>query len=297
MSMDRRSILKVGGLLGGALGAGKLLDIEALANPTADRVASLPVLDRVKIEPGEDVLIRMQRELVRAMNKPIEQRRWGMVIDTRKCVGCHSCNVGCIMENKLPPGVVYRPVIDLEVGRYPNVGRKFLPRPCMQCDNPPCVPVCPVNATWKRADGVVVIDYNVCIGCRYCITACPYQARTFDFGQNWASNAASGRDGGLALETGRKYEQEPSFEYGTNWHRGEGVIPKSPVGNARKCTFCVHRLEHRQLPMCVTTCIGRATLFGDLNDQGALVSQQVIRNNAVSLKAELGTAPKVIYLI
>ena len=295
--MNRRSLLKVGGLLGGALGAGKLLDAEALANLTADRVASLPVLDRVKIEPGEDVLIRMQRELVRAMSKPIEQRRWGMVIDTRKCVGCHSCNVGCIMENKLPPGVVYRPVIDLEVGRYPNVGRKFLPRPCMQCDNPPCVPVCPVKATWKRADGVVVIDYNVCIGCRYCITACPYQARTFDFGQNWASNAASGRDGGLALETGRKYEQEPSFEYGTNWHRGEGVIPKSPVGNARKCTFCVHRLEHRQLPMCVTTCIGRATLFGDLNDQGTLVSQQVIRNNAVSLKAELGTAPKVIYLI
>lgn len=264
---------------------------------TADRVANLLVLDRVKIEPGEDVLIRMQRELVRAMSKPIEQRRWGMVIDTRKCVGCHSCNVGCIMENKLPPGVVYRPVIDLEVGRYPNVGRKFLPRPCMQCENPPCVPVCPVKATWKRADGVVVIDYNVCIGCRYCITACPYQARTFDFGQNWASNAAFGRDGGLALETGRKYEEEPSFEYGTNWHRAEGVIPKSPVGNARKCTFCVHRLEHRQLPMCVTTCIGRATLFGDLNDQGTLVSQQVIRNNAVSLKAELGTAPKVIYLI
>ncbi|SPF43673.1 Phenylacetyl-CoA:acceptor oxidoreductase PadC subunit (fragment) [Syntrophobacter sp. SbD1] len=231
------------------------------------------------------------------MSKPIEQRRWGMVIDTRKCVGCHSCNVGCIMENKLPPGVVYRPVIDLEVGSYPNVNRKFLPRPCMQCDNPPCVPVCPVKATWKRTDGVVVIDYNVCIGCRYCITACPYQARTFDFGQNWSNNAASGRDGGLALETGRKYEQEPSFEYGATWRRGDGVIPKSPVGNARKCTFCVHRLEHSQLPMCVTTCIGRATVFGDLNEPGTLVSQQVIRNNAVSLKAELGTAPKVVYLI
>jgi molybdopterin-containing oxidoreductase family iron-sulfur binding subunit len=91
-----------------------------------------------------------------------------MVIDTRKCVGCHSCKVGCVMENKLPPGVVYRPVIDLEVGTYPNVGRKFLPRPCMQCDNPPCVPVCPVNTTWKRPDGVVEIDYTVCIGCRYC---------------------------------------------------------------------------------------------------------------------------------
>ncbi len=296
--MDRRSFLKVSGLIGGTLGAADLLTIgDALANPNADRTASLPVLDRVKAEPGEDVLIRMQRELVRAMNKPLEKRRWGMIIDTRKCVACHSCTVGCIMENKLPPGVVYRPVIDQEIGSYPNVSRRFLPRPCMQCDNPPCVPVCPVKATWKRPDGVVVIDYNVCIGCRYCITACPYQARTFDFGQNWDHNAAHGNDGGLALETCRKYAQEPSFEYGTTWSRSEGVIPKSPVGNARKCTFCVHRLEHRQLPMCVTTCLGRATLFGDLNDPATLVSQQAVRNNAVSLKPELGTEPKTRYLL
>lgn len=296
--MDRRSLLKAGGLLGGALGTGGLLaDGEALANPPAARVVSLPVLNRVKVGQGEDVLIRMQRELVTAMSKPIGQRRWGMVIDTRKCVGCHACTVGCIMENKLPPGVVYRPTIELEVGSYPNVSRKFLPRPCMQCDNPPCVPVCPVKATWKRDDGVVVIDYNVCIGCRYCITACPYQARTFDFGENWSDNAASGGDGGLALETCRKYQQEPSFEYGAIWNRREGVIPESPVGNARKCTFCVHRLEHLQLPMCVTTCIGRCTFFGDLNEPGNLVSQQAIRNDAVTLKADLGTAPKVVYLI
>ena len=296
--MDRRSFVKIGGLLGGALGAADLLFIgDALANPAAEGSVSLPVLDRVKAEPGEDVLIRMQRELVRALNKPIEKRRWGMVIDTRKCVGCHSCNVGCIMENKLPPGVVYRPVIDQEVGSYPNVGRRFLPRPCMQCDNPPCVPVCPVKATWKRPDGVVVIDYDVCIGCRYCITACPYQARTFDFGENWDSKAAAGDDGGLALKTCRKYGQEPSFEYGALWHRREGVIPKSPVGNARKCTFCAHRLEHCQLPMCVTTCIGRSTFFGDLNDPTTLVSQLVAQNNAVSLKPELGTEPKVIYLL
>jgi molybdopterin-containing oxidoreductase family iron-sulfur binding subunit len=167
----------------------------------------------------------------------------------------------------------------------------------MQCDDPPCVPVCPVKATWKRPDGVVVIDYNVCIGCRYCITACPYQARTFDFGENWDKNAAFGNDGGLALKTCRKYEEEPSFEYGATWHRGEGAIPKSPVGNARKCTFCVHRLEHLQLPMCVTTCIGRSTFFGDLNDPTTLVSQQVIQNNAVRLKPELGTTPKVFYLL
>ena len=252
---------------------------------------------RIDGSVSEDVLIRMQRELVRAFEKPMNQRRWGMVIDTRKCVGCHSCTVGCVMENKLPPGVVYRPVIDMEVGTYPNVTRKFLPRPCMQCENPPCVPVCPVEATWKREDGITVIDYNVCIGCRYCITACPYQARTSDFGENWTSAAAHGTEDALALDGAQSYENQPNFEYGKKWERGEGVIPKSPVGNARKCTFCAHRLDAGQLPMCVTTCLGRATFFGDLNDSKSLVSELIVRNNATRLKEELGTEPKVFYLV
>ncbi|SNS19620.1 phenylacetyl-CoA:acceptor oxidoreductase PadC subunit [Humidesulfovibrio mexicanus] len=296
--MQRRDILKAGAVLGGAVALGKLAAGSAvLAGETEAKAGAPAVLERVKPAPGEDVHIRMQRELVRAMKKPLAERRWGMVIDTRKCVGCHSCTVGCVMENKLPPGVVYRPVIDMESGAYPNVGRKFLPRPCMQCENPPCVPVCPVKATWKRADGIIVIDYDACIGCRYCITACPYQARTYDFGQNFSQNAASGKDGGLALDTGRKYEKEPSFEYGSTWTRGEGLLPKSPVGNARKCTFCAHRLEHYQLPMCVSTCIGRSTFFGDMNDPKSLVAGLVARNNAVLLKGELGTAPKVFYLV
>ncbi len=242
----------------------------------------------------EDVLIRMQRDLERALAKPLEQRRWVMVIDTRKCVACHACTVGCIMENKLPPGVVYRPVIDMEIGEYPNVQRTFLPRPCMQCDNPPCTPVCPVEATWKRPDGIVEIDYDVCIGCRYCITACPYGARTFDFGENWTDGAARGEDAALALTGGRAYEQEPSYEYGETWRR-QGL--DSPVGNARKCQFCLHRIEKGMLPMCVTTCIGRATFFGDANDPKTLVSQLIARKNVMRLKEELGTKPKVYYLV
>lgn len=298
MDERRRSFLKAGALLGGAMGMGAVADGAAARAAEPERRLPPPaILEHMPARPDEDVHVRMQRDLVRAMGKPLEQRRWGMVIDTRKCVGCHACTVGCVMENKLPPGVVYRPVIDLETGTYPNVGRKFLPRPCMQCDNPPCVPVCPVKATWKRADGVVVIDYDLCIGCRYCITACPYQARTFDFGRDWSHNAAHGPDGGLALDTGRRYEREPNFEYGALWRREEGIVPKSPVGNARKCTFCSHRLEHYQLPMCVTTCIGRATFFGDFNDPKSLVSTLRTRNNAVLLKEELGTAPKVAYLI
>jgi len=96
----------------------------------------------------EDVLLRMQEDLKRALEKPAAERRWVMVIDLRRCIGCHACTIACVAENNLPPGVVYRPVLSEEFGTYPNVTMRFLPRPCMQCDNPPCVPVCPVNATY-----------------------------------------------------------------------------------------------------------------------------------------------------
>jgi len=236
--------------------------------------------DQIKPDP----LIRMQQELKRALKKPLHERRWVMVIDLRKCVGCHACTIGCIAENKLPPGVVYRPVIEEEIGEYPNVRMRFIPRPCMQCDDPPCTPVCPVNATYKRPDGIVEIDYNKCIGCRYCITACPYNARTADFGENYTDNTPELQE----------YEKIPNFEYGKRWDRTkEG----SPVGNARKCHFCLHRLNVGMLPMCVTTCIGRATYFGDANDPNSLVSELIAQPNVMRLKEELGTKPKVYYLL
>ncbi len=272
--------------------------LDSAAATTAPTPVPMPPAPfRIAATADEDVLVRMQRDLQRALKKPKKDRRWGMVIDTRKCIGCDACTVGCSMENKLPPGVVYRPVIDMEVGTYPNVTRQFLPRPCMQCENPPCVPVCPVGATRKGEDGIVTIDYDACIGCRYCITACPYQARTFDFGANWTNNAASGPAGALALTSVSEYEHKPSFEYSEQWTRNDGPIPGSPVGNARKCTFCAHRLDVGMLPMCVSTCLGRATFFGDLNDPESIVSELSSSPNATRLKEELGTEPKVYYLV
>ena len=231
-----------------------------------------------------DVLERMREELQRAIKKPVHQRRWVMVIDLRKCIGCHACTIACIAENKLPPGVVYRPVITEELGEYPNVSMRFIPRPCMQCDNPPCVPVCPVKATYKRPDGVIEIDYNACIGCRYCITACPYNARTSDFGLYYSDHTPQRA----------AYDEAPSFEYGRRWKR-EGE--RSPIGNARKCHFCLHRLEAGQLPACTTSCVGRATFFGDANDPESLVSELISKPNVMRLKEELGTKPKVYYLV
>ena len=232
----------------------------------------------------ENHLLRMQEDLKRAMAKPIEQRRWIMVIDQEKCVGCSACTIACVAENHLPPGVVYRPVIDEEIGEYPNVRRRFLPRPCMQCAEPPCVPVCPVDATYKRPDGVVEIDYKRCIGCRYCVPACPYGARTFDFGGNYSDDTPAKAS----------YELIPSPEYGKNWKR-EGE--RSPIGNVRKCQFCVHRTEAGMLPACVTTCIGHATYFGDKNDENSLVSELIGSPRVMRLLEELGTEPGVYYLM
>jgi Fe-S-cluster-containing dehydrogenase component len=234
----------------------------------------------------ENLVVRMQKDVQRALEKPVNERRWGMVIDLRKCVGCHACTVSCVAENKLPPGVVYRPVLEEEIGTYPNVTRRFLPRPCMQCDNPPCVPVCPVKATYMRPDGIVAINYDDCIGCRYCLTACPYSARTFDVGYTYTEGTPEQQ----------AYELLPTYEYGVERERVPGS-EHSPVGNARKCHFCLHRLEAGQLPACVTTCIGVANYFGDLNDPESLVAEMAASPNTITLKEELGTRPKVTYLV
>lgn len=248
----------------------------------------------LEVMEGQDVLIRMQAELQRALQKPVEQRRWVMVIDLRKCVGCSACTIACVAENNLPPGVVYRPVIETEVGTYPNVRRAFLPRPCMQCDNPPCVPVCPVGATYKDENGVVVIDYDVCIGCRYCIPACPYAARTFDFGQTYTQPAPVVEGVVLGRNGSEEYERVANFEYTQAWDR---YADDSPIGNVRKCHFCLHRLNEGMLPACTTTCIGRATYFGDANDPDSLVAELVASPYVMRLKEEMGTEPRVYYLM
>ncbi len=243
----------------------------------------------------QDVLVRMQADLKRAWDKPKNQRRWVMVLDLRKCVGCHACTISCVAENKLPPGVVYRPVLEDEMGTYPNVTRRFIPRPCMQCDNPPCTDVCPVNATYKNDDGVVVVDYDQCIGCRYCVTACPYAARTFDFGQTYTAGTAEATGLIVGQASADDYERAANFEYGEAHART--AADESPIGNVRKCHFCLHRLAAGMLPSCTTTCIGRATYFGDANDPDSVVSELIASPNVMRLKEELGTEPRVYYLL
>jgi molybdopterin-containing oxidoreductase family iron-sulfur binding subunit len=297
--VNRRDFLK--GLIGVggasvAIAAYESLVLSPESLLAEDEVASIAGPDEVltSADGTVDVLERMRVELKRALQKTPQERRWVMVIDLRKCVGCHACTIGCVAENKLPPGVVYRPVLEEEWGTYPNVGRRFVPRPCMQCDNPPCTPVCPVNATFKNEEGVVIVNYDQCIGCRACLTACPYGARTSDFGltYNEPNPVADGVIAGRAVA--EQYERAANFEYSEPRPREER---QSPIGNARKCHFCLHRIKVGELPACVTTCIGRATLFGDANDPTSLVSEMIAQPNVMRLKEELGTSPRVYYLV
>lgn len=270
------------GLIAPVLGA----DEEPVTQPQGipNREDLEPIIDLPESVTGEHPHRRMMVDLHRALEKPKDQRKWAMVIDLRKCTGCNGCNIACISENKLPPGTTYRPVMTENKGSYPNVSKRFVPRPCMQCEDPPCVPVCPVNATWKRDDGIVTISYDKCIGCRYCITACPYSARVFDSGHFYGEFAGGER---------QPYEELPSPEYKEYRVREKG---RSPIGNARKCHFCIHRIERGELPACVLTCMGWATFFGDMSDSKSLVSELLGQPNVEILKEEMGTVPKVFYL-
>jgi Fe-S-cluster-containing dehydrogenase component len=217
--------------------------------------------------------------------------RYGMVIDTRRCVGCRACVVACKAENKTPPGVYYNVVVE-DTRNSADDRPLFLSKPCFQCEHPPCVDVCPVSATFKRTqDGIVVVDYDRCIGCRYCIAACPYGARTFDFGESYP-----------ASEEATPWVAVPSPEYRQYRVREH---ERSPVGNVRKCTFCPHLQDEDgrydqaagRWPACVKTCTGHAIHFGDFDDPNSEVSGLLRERQAIRLKEELGTEPNVYYLL
>ncbi len=237
-------------------------------------------------------LVRMQEDLQRALQKPIERRNWAMVIDTRKCIGCFSCAVACVAENVLPPGVTYRTVLDIEVGRYPGVQRILKPMNCQQCENPPCVPaaneVAP-GSMERRPDGVVVINYERARGREVFAAvrqACPYKLAVFFDDGRFHTDGTPAR---------QAYELRPSPEYGRRSSRTDG---RAPVNTIRKCHFCLHRLEAGMLPACVTTCVGVAMYFGDLNDSGSLIAQMLKeqRDKVMRVHESKGTKPRVYYL-
>ena len=209
--------------------------------------------------------------------------RWAMVADLGRCVGCQTCTAACKHTNATAPGVQWRKVLDFEVGEFPHVQRAFVPVGCMHCDDPPCMDVCPSRATKKRGDGLVTIDYDICIGCAYCAVACPFQAR-------WRVD-------------------KPNAAYGTTSMRHE-TMREHPERRsvAQKCTFCVDRIDgglakgltpgmdHEATPACVNSCIADALHFGDINDSTSNVSKLLAGNEHFRMHEEIGTGPNFFYL-
>jgi phenylacetyl-CoA:acceptor oxidoreductase subunit 1 len=210
------------------------------------------------------------------------KKRYGMVVDVNRCVGCQTCTIACKHANDTMPGVQWRSVLDVEQGGYPDVERFFLVVGCQHCAEPPCVPVCPTGATYQRDDGLVAMRYDLCIGCGYCAVACPYQARTL--------------------------AHEMKFYYGKATAQEAHTAHAERIGVAQKCTFCIDRVEEAQAsgltpgvdlevtPACAAACIAKAIRFGDFNDPASEVSQLVAERPSFQINDFLGTDPQIKYL-
>lgn len=233
--------------------------------------------------------------------------KWGMVIDLEKCTGCQACTTACAMENGLLPGEHWQDVLYYTEGRYPSAQLKWFPRPCMQCENPSCVHVCPVRATYKTEDGVVLVDWDRCIGCKYCIIACPYGVRFYSDERSLIDADIRDVFPGDRDHTWRPPWQMP--ESNEDRKRGIGI---QPPGVVSKCTFCYHRISNAPpgtadldpddpelrdcTPACVVTCAPGARYFGDLDNPESKVRQLIADKRGVRLLDHLGNKPQVYYL-
>ena len=293
--IDRRTALKgVGATLGLAAFGAAISPLAELRNQTSlgeflqkhfkemddeDRAAVFARIEQeTKDQYGADVTVRDHR--------PIPGVRFAYAINLSLCNGNGRCAEACHRENnhdrdtnqsyirvfEMPKGTQ-----DLEHGNatydhsVPQEGHYYLPVQCFQCDDPPCVDVCPVEATWQEEDGIVVVDYNWCIGCRYCQAACPYHARRF----NWKKPTIPAE------------EVNPDQGYLSNRIRPAGVV--------EKCHFCLHRTREGRMPACLEACPTGARIFGNMLDEQSQISHVLRTKRCFVLKEDLGTIPTLFY--
>jgi molybdopterin-containing oxidoreductase family iron-sulfur binding subunit len=228
---------------------------------------------------GCSLLAAAGRKLVAA----VAPARWGMAIDTAKCLkkeNCTKCTEVCHQIHNVPaiPDArrevrwiwkePFKHVFREQVDEYSSLRDAPVMVMCNHCDNPPCVRVCPTQATWKREDGIVAMDWHRCIGCRYCMAACPYGSRSF----NWS-------------------DPRPFI------HNANAEFPARTKGVVEKCTFCTERVAVGKLPACVEACPEKALVFGNLADPNSEIRQLLRTRQHIRRKPELGTRPQIFYII
>lgn len=219
-------------------------------------------------------------------HKPIPGVSFAYALNLSICIGCRKCAEACHVENNhdRPSHQSYIRVFEMQKGGIdfekgtatydhpvPAKDKYYMPVQCQQCENPPCVKACPIEATWQEADGIVVVDYNWCIGCRYCEAACPYHARRF----NWEKPQVPAA------------EVNPNQSYLSNRVRPQGVM--------EKCTFCLHRTREGRLPACLEACPTGARVFGNVLDPDSEIRWVLENKRVFVLKEELGTKPRFYY--
>lgn len=293
--VSRRTLLKAAGAtLGAAAFAQALAPLASWADgisteeflakhykeltPTELTATLKRIEDDTKKKTGVDVKV--------TADAPMEGVKFGYALNLSICIGCRKCAEACHEENNHDARTnnSYIRVFEMDKGSIdfakgsvdyvhpvPQEDKFYMPVQCQQCDNAPCVSVCPVEATWKEKDGIVVVDYDWCIGCRYCEAACPYHARRF----NWHAPHVAAQD------------INPDQGYLSNRLRPQGVM--------EKCHFCLHRTRKGKLPACLEACPTGARVFGNLLDPDSEI-RWVLKNKRVFvLKEELGTKPSFFY--
>lgn len=262
--------------------------LKSLCDQAAEQVCS------EKGEASADCLLarKMCSKLVVKATPARKGKRYAMALDVDKCIGCRRCEYACVMENntvrdagmdwihiyevdrenlKNPTGVDELEGATMDYTEAPKPGKAYVPIACQHCEDPPCTMVCPVVATWKEEDGIVVIDYGKCIGCKYCIVACPYGARRFNLFKPKLN----------------------ILDLNPNMHI-LGNVPR-PVHVTEKCTWCVQRARDGGTPACVEACPVGARVFGDLNDPEGPIRKIFEDYGVFVLKPEAGTHPRFFY--
>jgi molybdopterin-containing oxidoreductase family iron-sulfur binding subunit len=296
-SLTRRSFLKFGAAATGAW-AGLSLALSPFTNFT-EHVSLDEFLQqhyqRLTPEMMHTILKRLEKEIERDYgvkahiedSKPLPGVEYAFALNIGKCIGCRRCVYACMKENNTSrnPEIQYIRVLEMDKGtqnveesehyydhqEVPHKDKYYMPVQCHQCKNPPCVKACPVKATWQEPDGIIVVDYNWCIGCRYCMAACPYWARRFNFAKPAVPQAEITKD----------------MAYLGNRIRPRGVV--------EKCTFCLQRVRKGILPACVEVCPTGSRVFGNLRDPESPINHILNNKRVYIFKEEAGTIPRFYY--